>query len=47
MSALITRDIVVPPECGGWRLDHFLKRRIDEAQATRALRTTGPHENKL
>ena len=25
---VIERDIVVPPECSGWRLDHFLKRRI-------------------
>jgi hypothetical protein len=32
---VITRDIVVPPECGGWRLDHFLKRRIGRMSRTR------------
>jgi len=25
----------VPPECGGWRLDHFLKRRIGRLSRTR------------
>ena len=29
------RDIVVPAECGGWRLDHFLKRRIGRMSRTR------------
>ena len=28
-------DIRVPPECGGWRLDHFLKRRIGRLSRTR------------
>ncbi len=32
---VIERDIVVPPECGGWRLDHFLKRRIGRMSRTR------------
>ena len=32
---VITRDIVVPAECGGWRLDHFLKRRIGRMSRTR------------
>src|SRR6187455_3354654 len=32
---VIARDIVVPPECGGWRLDHFLKRRIGRMSRTR------------
>jgi 23S rRNA pseudouridine1911/1915/1917 synthase len=31
----IELDIVVPPECGGWRLDHFLKRRIGRLSRTR------------
>jgi len=31
----IALDIVVPPECGGWRLDHFLKRRIGRLSRTR------------
>jgi 23S rRNA pseudouridine1911/1915/1917 synthase len=35
LSAIITRDIVVPAECGGWRLDHFLKRRIGRMSRTR------------
>jgi len=35
VSAIITRDIVVPSECGGWRLDHFLKRRIGRMSRTR------------
>jgi 23S rRNA pseudouridine1911/1915/1917 synthase len=32
---IIALDIVVPPECGGWRLDHFLKRRIGRLSRTR------------
>jgi len=32
---VIIRDIVVPTECGGWRLDHFLKRRIGRLSRTR------------
>ena len=32
---VIERDIVVPAECGGWRLDHFLKRRIGRLSRTR------------
>jgi 23S rRNA pseudouridine1911/1915/1917 synthase len=32
---IIERDIVVPAECGGWRLDHFLKRRIGRMSRTR------------
>jgi 23S rRNA pseudouridine1911/1915/1917 synthase len=32
---VIERDIVVPAECGGWRLDHFLKRRIGRMSRTR------------
>ena len=32
---IIARDIVVPPECGGWRLDHFLKRRIGRLSRTK------------
>jgi 23S rRNA pseudouridine1911/1915/1917 synthase len=35
MTELIVRDIVVPVECGGWRLDHFLKRRIGRLSRTR------------
>jgi 23S rRNA pseudouridine1911/1915/1917 synthase len=35
MTDLIVRDIVVPTECGGWRLDHFLKRRIGRLSRTR------------
>jgi 23S rRNA pseudouridine1911/1915/1917 synthase len=31
----IELDIVVPPECSGWRLDHFLKRRIGRLSRTR------------
>jgi 23S rRNA pseudouridine1911/1915/1917 synthase len=34
-GAIIARDIVVPAECGGWRLDHFLKRRIGRMSRTR------------
>ncbi len=32
---LIELDFVVPVECGGWRLDHFLKRRIGRLSRTR------------
>ncbi len=32
---VIELDIVVPVECGGWRLDHFLKRRIGRLSRTR------------
>jgi 23S rRNA pseudouridine1911/1915/1917 synthase len=32
---VIERDLLVPPECGGWRLDHFLKRRIGRMSRTR------------
>jgi 23S rRNA pseudouridine1911/1915/1917 synthase len=32
---VIELDIVVPQECGGWRLDHFLKRRIGRLSRTR------------
>jgi len=32
---VIERDIVVPAECGGWRLDLFLKRRIGRMSRTR------------
>jgi 23S rRNA pseudouridine1911/1915/1917 synthase len=32
---IIELDIVVPVECGGWRLDHFLKRRIGRLSRTR------------
>jgi 23S rRNA pseudouridine1911/1915/1917 synthase len=32
---VIALDIVVPPECAGWRLDHFLKRRIGRLSRTR------------
>ena len=32
---IIELDIVVPAECGGWRLDHFLKRRIGRLSRTR------------
>jgi 23S rRNA pseudouridine1911/1915/1917 synthase len=35
VTDLIIRDIVVPHECGGWRLDHFLKRRIGRLSRTR------------
>jgi 23S rRNA pseudouridine1911/1915/1917 synthase len=31
----IELDIVVPVECGGWRLDHFLKRRIGRLSRTK------------
>lgn len=43
MSAdlIISREIVVPPECGGWRLDHFLKRRIGRMSRTRIQRIIG------
>ena len=34
-GSVIERDIVVPPECSGWRLDHFLKRRIGRMSRTR------------
>jgi 23S rRNA pseudouridine1911/1915/1917 synthase len=32
---VIELDIIVPVECGGWRLDHFLKRRIGRLSRTR------------
>ena len=32
---VIQRDIIVPAECSGWRLDHFLKRRIGRMSRTR------------
>jgi len=32
---LISLRIEVPPECDGWRLDHFLKRRIGRLSRTR------------
>ena len=32
---VIALDILVPPECAGWRLDHFLKRRIGRLSRTR------------
>jgi 23S rRNA pseudouridine1911/1915/1917 synthase len=32
---VIELDILVPTECGGWRLDHFLKRRIGRLSRTR------------
>ena len=32
---IIELTIVVPPECAGWRLDHFLKRRIGRLSRTR------------
>jgi 23S rRNA pseudouridine1911/1915/1917 synthase len=32
---IISLDIPVPPECAGWRLDHFLKRRIGRLSRTR------------
>jgi 23S rRNA pseudouridine1911/1915/1917 synthase len=32
---MIELDILVPSECGGWRLDHFLKRRIGRLSRTR------------
>jgi 23S rRNA pseudouridine1911/1915/1917 synthase len=32
---IIELDIVVPGECDGWRLDHFLKRRIGRLSRTR------------
>jgi 23S rRNA pseudouridine1911/1915/1917 synthase len=32
---VIELNIVVPAECGGWRLDHFLKRRIGRLSRTR------------
>jgi 23S rRNA pseudouridine1911/1915/1917 synthase len=32
---IIERDMIVPAECGGWRLDHFLKRRIGRMSRTR------------
>jgi len=35
MSELISLRIEVPPECEGWRLDHFLKRRIGRLSRTR------------
>ena len=34
-DAIIARDIVVPAECSGWRLDHFLKRRIGRMSRTK------------
>src|SRR3954468_14839024 len=35
MSEQISMRIEVPPECEGWRLDHFLKRRIGRLSRTR------------
>ena len=32
---VIELDILVPSECAGWRLDHFLKRRIGRLSRTR------------
>jgi 23S rRNA pseudouridine1911/1915/1917 synthase len=32
---IIELTIVVPPECAGWRLDHFLKRRIGRLSRTK------------
>jgi 23S rRNA pseudouridine1911/1915/1917 synthase len=32
---MIVLHILVPNECGGWRLDHFLKRRIGRLSRTR------------
>src|SRR6185369_11123409 len=32
---VIALDIAVPRECAGWRLDHFLKRRIGRLSRTR------------
>ena len=32
---VITLDFPVPAECGGWRLDHFLKRRIGRLSRTK------------
>jgi 23S rRNA pseudouridine1911/1915/1917 synthase len=32
---VIAMDIAVPRECAGWRLDHFLKRRIGRLSRTR------------
>jgi 23S rRNA pseudouridine1911/1915/1917 synthase len=32
---VISLDIPVPGECGGWRLDHFLKRRIGRLSRTK------------
>jgi 23S rRNA pseudouridine1911/1915/1917 synthase len=32
---IIELDILVPGECGGWRLDHFLKRRIGRLSRTK------------
>jgi 23S rRNA pseudouridine1911/1915/1917 synthase len=34
-EGIIAQNIVVPPECRGWRLDHFLKRRIGRLSRTR------------
>jgi 23S rRNA pseudouridine1911/1915/1917 synthase len=34
-SDIIELDIIVPVECDGWRLDHFLKRRIGRLSRTR------------
>jgi 23S rRNA pseudouridine1911/1915/1917 synthase len=34
-SDTLSFDIRVPNECGGWRLDHFLKRRIGRLSRTR------------
>src|SRR5438128_1663232 len=35
---LIRVEMVVPRECGGWRLDHFLKYRIGRLSRTRIQR---------
>src|SRR5712672_1931273 len=32
---VITLDFPVPGECAGWRLDHFLKRRIGRLSRTK------------
>jgi len=37
-SDFIALDIPVPPECAGWRLDHFLKRRIGRLSRARIQR---------
>ena len=39
---IIERGIVVPVECGGWRLDLFLKRRIGRMSRTRTISITDP-----
>jgi 23S rRNA pseudouridine1911/1915/1917 synthase len=40
MSGVVEREVIrldfpVPAECGGWRLDHFLKRRIGRLSRTK------------